>query len=44
MSALMSAGNRPSLGSGDASLAPTGLWPIGRLNGASLDGLGIWKA
>lgn len=29
------------LGSGALSLAPTGLWPIGRLSGAILPGLGI---
>src|ERR1700733_7907091 len=44
VSALMSAGNRPSLGSGDASFEPAGLCPIGRLNGEIRDGLGISKA
>ena len=44
VSALRSAGSRPSLGSGEASFAPAGLCPIGRLNGASRDGLGISKA
>ena len=34
--------SRPNLGSGAWSLAPTGLWPIGRSNGAIADGLGIW--
>ena len=42
--AFRMAGSRPSLGSGAASLAPTGMCPIGRLNGANLDGLGIRKA
>src|SRR4051812_35402699 len=44
VSALSSAGSRPSLGSGAASFAPTGLCPIGRLNGEMPDGLGIWNA
>ena len=34
----------PIFGSGAWSLAPTGLWPIGRLSGAILPGLGIWTA
>ena len=32
------------LGSGAASLAPTGLCPIGRVSGAILPGLGIWTS
>ena len=44
VSALMRAGSSPSLGSGAASFAPTGLCPIGRLNGEIPDGLGISNA
>ena len=40
----IASGSCPRRGRGAWSLAPTGLWPMGRLNGASLEGLGIWTA
>jgi hypothetical protein len=44
VSALSRAGKSPNLGSAASSFAPAGMCPIGRLNGASRDGLGISKA